>query len=314
MNWYDSIRLKRRSYSSFQNSCPRRALIRSLSPEIEDPTVDTAFGHAFGTGIQSVLMGKPIEECFWDAWMAWDGEDCELLASETKRKDIWYALDAVERFKTIWEFQYADRFKLLWYRDKPAVELSFRINMPNGDYYIGFLDGVLIDTELNQLIVLETKTTSSTVVDEAMYANSSQGVGYGVVLDSISEELGFDGSSWQVFYLSYQTKQQELHPLPFTKTSFDRAVFLKDLWMKFTIHSFYREQKHFPKNGDSCFSFNRHCPFFGRCDMSLDALIPHYMYDKPLEMVDDHGKRVPEHYDFEYSFETLMAKQQELLA
>lgn len=307
LTWFDNPRLLRRSYSSFQTTCSRKAFLGALGIDVREATVDTAFGHAFGSGVQAFLETGDIETAVWEAWLAFSGDE-DLLADDKKQKSIYFAVDAVQRFAEVWTYTYADRYKPLFYNGKAAKELSFKIVMPDGHYYIGFIDFVLIDTYENKLVTLELKTTGQNRVDEAMYANSSQGVGYGVVLDKIASELDFDGSSWQVFYLSYLTKSQEFAPLPFVKTAYDRAQFLQDLWMKFTVWNFYKEQKHFPKNGDSCLAFGRRCEFFGRCDMSPDSMLPAWRKEVGFLQGEE-----PEKYDFEFDFSSLVANQQELL-
>lgn len=312
-HYFNSPKLRRLSYSSEGTfkSCPRKWLLSRLKVTDKDKTIDTEFGKAFGEGCQSLLMGEDIYQAIWKAFMAFEG-DFEEFDVYAKRKSIWTVVDALKRFEIIWTAVYSERYKLVWLDGKPACELGFEITFPDGSSYIGFLDAVLYDTETKELVVLETKTTAYNEVHEAKYGNSAQGTGYGVVLDSVVKQLqeeGIDvsGSSYTVMYFIYKTKAQEFIAMPLIKPASKRANWLRDRLMTVSVINFYKSEQYFPQNGDSCLAFNRPCPFYGMCDMSLPSLVT-----KEELAVDIAPPR--DEISFTFTFEVLVERQKELNA
>lgn len=308
---YDSPKLLRLSYSSENtfNSCPRKWLLSRLKTMEREVTIDTAFGKAFGDGCQALLEGKTIYEAIWAAFLSFDG-DFEELDVYTKRKSIWTVIDGLKRFELIWNAVYADRYELVYYNGKPACELGFRINFPDGSSYIGFLDAVLLDKETRELVVLEAKTTGSNQVHEATFGNSAQGTGYGIVLDSIAQQMkneGFDvnGSSYQVLYFIYKTKVQEFQPMPLNKSLSIRANWLRERAMKISVINFYKSEEFFPKDGSSCINYSRPCTFYGICDMSIESLVTQEELNTPTPDPRDE-------IQFTFTFDELVERQRQL--
>lgn len=310
IEWFDSPKLLRRSHSSFQNGCPRKALLTALSGDREEGTVHTEFGSAYGEGAQAIMQGKSLEEAIFAAFLAFDG-DIELLQDKKSRKSFWDAVDAIQRFDLFWTYVGSKDYELLFFTDQhgnkvPAVELSFRLDFANGYYFIGFIDAVLRHIVSGELVVLELKTTADHNVPEAKYKNSNQALGYGIVLDYFADLIGASGSSYQVLYLVYGTKEQEFSIFPFPKTAIDRVDWLRDTVTKFSFWDYYRQQRHFPKNGDSCYSFGRVCNFFGRCDVDPSQLfLPNQWQGFSTDQENAYHVRI--------SYEDLLARQRKLL-
>lgn len=310
IQWFESPRLKRRSHSSFQSSCPRRSMLTALTGEREEGTIHTEFGSAYGEGAQAIMQGKTIEEAIWAAFMAFKG-DFEEMQDKRNRKSFWECVDAVERFKLFWELVAEPEYELLYFTDQfgnnvPAVELSFRLDFADGYYFIGYIDAVLRNRITGELVVLELKTTSDQNVPEAKYKNSNQALGYGLVLDYFADLIGAVGSSYTVLYLVYGTKEQEFSIFPFAKNAVDRVDWLRDTLNKFTFWDYYIKQRHFPKNGDACYSFGRVCNFFGQCDTDpnfLSSSIQRKGFDRDEE----------NSYHVRLSYEDMVARQKKVI-
>lgn len=310
IQWFDSPKLKRRSHSSFQSACARRSLLTALTGNREEGTVHTEFGSAYGEGAQALMQGKTIDEALWAAFLAWDGSIDELQ-DKRSRKSFWEVIDAIQRFQVFWQVVGEPEYELLYFTDQhgnqvPAVELSFRLDFADGYYFIGYVDAVLRSKLTGELVVLELKTTSDQNVPEAKYKNSNQALGYGIVLDYFAELIGAEGSSYTVLYLVYGTKEQAFSIFPFAKNAVDRADWLRDTVTKFTFWDYYIQQRHFPKNGDACFSFNRVCNFFGLCDDD-----PQFLAGQ--DQLKGFGRDEENAYHIRISYEELVARQKKVL-
>ena len=230
-----------------------------------------------GQGIEDVFACKSLETIIWEAFIAWEPD---LLESNPKQKKSFFeALAAITQFHAMRSNGYLEDYELASYNGKPATELGFIIHLEDGFKYRGFIDAVLQNVHTGEVLVLEAKTTSFNQVNPAQYKNSSQALGYSVVLDTM-----FPGAqSYEVLYLVYATKLAEFIELRFIKTLFDRALWLHELWLDIQTMKMYDEHGVYPLHGNSCMSYGRTCEFFDICTMSTERIT------KPLtqEMIDE---------------------------
>jgi hypothetical protein len=225
----------------------------------------------------------------------------ELFAVDEKdQKSFWYAAMAVEKIFFMRSVGFLDDYELVYYESKPACELSFAINFPDGFRLRGFVDAVLRNKQTGEIIVLECKTTNSTSVNPATYKNSAQAIGYSIVLDHLFPEL----SSYQVLYLVYQTKSKEYNPIPFTKTFLQRALWIRELLLDIETIKMYEEAEVYPMRGESCFSFFRECEYFQTCTLSTQYLT------KPCTPAEEDKTEYQVSISFEDLLDTQLSKAQ----
>lgn len=300
-------RLKLLSHSSRTNlhKCPRKFQLYRLSSkqvlladekEVEQG-VTFAYGSAVGVGVQSVLEGKSENQVYLDTFLEWN---VDLLDNSPKQeKSFWLAMFAVKKFMTLQDAGFLDEYELVYYKDKPAVELSFQINLPDGFKYRGFLDAALQHKKTKEVLVLENKTSSGTA-NSAYFKNSGQALGYSVVLDILFPNL----SSYSVLYLVYETKSMEYVELPFKKSLLQRALWLQELIIDKQMIELYNSYETYPMHGENCFDFFRECEYLSLCTMSTERLT------KPLtvEMVDKIAAE-DDSWDFNVDFYDLIAAQ-----
>jgi len=290
------------------NKCARKYQLYRLSStkcDNEDDLADSYqqatfdYGTIVGIGIQSILQGKSVDSILIECLLEWK-EDF-LLRNNKQAKSFWEAVFAIQQFQRIVDDGYLEDYELVEYQGKPAVELSFRITLPNGFKYRGYIDGVLRHKLTGAIVVLEDKTTSYRNVNPAQYKNSGQALGYSIILDHIFPKL----SSYTVLYLVYSTPLKEFVELPFEKSSLQRALWLTELLMDTKKVEMYEAFGVYPMNGDFCYDFYRECEYLGLCTMSTDKLT------KPLtqKILDDIADR--EVYDFDLNFVDLIETQVE---
>ncbi len=267
-------RIRQLSYSSLLtlHTCPRKFQLYKLrstyrTEELLKSTITFAYGHVVGEGIQLALQGKTENEIIWQMFQMWHTPEL-FHADEKAKKDFWSAVIAVQRFISMRESGFLDEYELVYHDGKPACELSFRINFPDGFALRGYVDAVLRSKETGKILVLECKTTGLTTVNPASYKNSAQAIGYSVVLDVLYPGL----SSYDVLYLVYQTTQREFHPIPFTKNFLQRALWIQELLFDIETIKMYEEAQIYPTRGESCFSFFRECEYIQTCHLSTEFL------------------------------------------
>lgn len=267
------------------------------------PTVDTAFGSAFGAGIQSLIEHEGnLDRAIFAAFTNWDAS---LLEENGKsNKSIWEVVLALQGFAKLQLPLILKDWEIARLKDgKPAVELSFRVDLPDEFAYRGFVDLVLKHRREKRYKIWELKTTGSYTVNEAQYKNSFQGVGYGVVLDAIASGQGAE-SDYFVDYYVYKTKSREFELMPFLKSNLQRMSWLSQLLLEVEKLQLYDRMGMFPMHGESCYNFFRPCEYFGICEMSNSSLVD---MDKATQVPPE------EVVDFVFDFATLLATQQEQL-
>lgn len=265
-------RIQRLSYSSLLtlHTCPRKFQLDKLQAEAKEEDFESsitfAFGHAVGEGIQLAFEGFSEEEIIWKLFLNWKPD---LFAENVKQvKSFWHAVFAVQKFLAMKNAGYLADWEPVYYKDKIAAELSFRISLPDGFKYRGFVDLVLRNKETGEVMVLELKTTSATNLNPATYKNSAQAIGYSIVLDVLFPDL----SSYQVLYLVYTTKSMEYSPLPFSKSYLQRALWIRELILDIEVIKMYEDAGVFPMHGESCFEFYRECKYLGLCTLATNKL------------------------------------------
>jgi hypothetical protein len=273
--------LKQLSHSSRMtlHNCPRKYRLRKLikaPPQVL--TIDLLFGKAVGIGIQSLLLGETREQSIWKMFLGWESDLLHEGEDAAKKKKLfWYCIIALDTFRPLLSGPLKG-WQVAVFNGVPASELGFEIAFANGFRERGFVDIVLYrqnaETDKIEFMILELKTTGAKYADEAMYGNSGQAIGYGVILDVISHGMGLpDASSYTVLYLPYLTTQQEWVPLPFKKLHQQRAQWIQEVLLDISMIEMYHAHNYWPMHGESCISFGRRCEFYGTCNMTERFLI-----------------------------------------
>jgi len=266
-------RIKNLSYSSqcLLHTCPRRYQLQKLSDKATEDDIESGvtfdFGHVVGLGIQYVFEGRPEQEVYFAMFTTWQQD---LFAENPKQnKSFWLAMGAIRSFIALRNCGFLNEWELVYVDGKPATELSFRISLPDGYYYRGFVDAVLRNRNTGKIMVLECKTSSTTNLHPAMYKNSAQAIGYSVVLDSLFPDL----SSYEVLYLIYLTKGMTYEQYSFTKSYLQRALWIQELLLDVDTIKLYEKAGVYPMHGESCYSFFRECEYFQTCTLATEHLV-----------------------------------------
>ena len=307
------IKLLSHSSRSTLNKCPRKFQLYRLSAmsnegdpiENLNQQITFDYGTCVGIGIQGILQHLPMDKIVMEMFLAWS---VDLMDRNPRhKKSFWEALLAVTQFETIAHSGYLEEYELLYYTGedgskKPAVEMSFKIDLPGGYSYRGYIDGVLRHKLTGAVVVLEDKTTSFRQVNSAMYKNSGQALGYSVILDKLFPGL----SAYTVLYLVYSSTSREYTELPFEKSAHQRALWLTELLIDTRKIDLYEDFGVYPMNGDFCFDFFKECEYLGLCQMSTPRLTKE-LTEKMLQEI----KEKEESYDFTFDFHELIQSQQE---
>lgn len=266
-------RIRQLSYSSMLSlhSCPRKFQLYRLrtthrAEESIKSTITFAYGHILGEAIQAALENKTESEIIWGMFKGWH---TDLFNEDPKlNKSFFGAVIAIKKFLALREAGFLKEYELVYYNGKPACELSFAVNFPDGFRLRGFVDAVLRHKTTGKVIVLECKTTGSATVNPATYKNSAQAIGYSIVLDAIFPEL----SAYEVLYLIYNTKSGDYLPIPFQKTYLQRALWIRELLLDIETIKLYEDAEVYPMHGESCYSFFRECEYLNTCQLSTQYL------------------------------------------
>lgn len=249
------------------HSCKRLFQLEKLlaNPQARDETEHTVFGKAYGVGIATYLVTQDADMALFQAWYSYYPE------IETDKKNIPRLMSAlmasfIECDTLLMEYEVAS------FNGKPAVELSFRLDINEGYYFVGYIDIVLRNKLTGIHYVLDAKSTGLSILDlSPLYKHSGQALGYSVALDRI---VGEEQSSYGVIYFAAQLGKDfkaKIHVLTFDKTLLDRLNWFISLGL--TVEGLERmeEVKFYPLEYQSCLRFNRPCKYFSVCHLhSLD--------------------------------------------
>lgn len=292
-------RIQLLSYSSLLtlHKCPRKFQLYRLkatedaeNKEAEiNQNLTFAFGHVVGDGMQQVFLGLSEEDIIFKMFLDWhaDLED----RNPKQNKSFYLAVIAIQRLISLRDNGFLEDYELLYYQGKPAVELSFSITFPDGFKMRGSVDAVLRHKTTGIVKVLEGKTSSAAALNSATFKNSSQGIGYSVVLDVICPEI----SSYEVLYLVYLTKGMEYTQLEFPKSYLQRATWIQELLLDIETIKLYESTGVYPMRGESCYDFFRECEYLNQCTLSTKLITTPFtpesvadtkVYDVQLTLMD----------------------------
>lgn len=270
------------------NSCPRKFQIAKLAAGSAEGrprynNVTFAFGHAVGAGVAVYDKTQSLRSAIWAAFLAWD---IDLFAHEEHRpprpdpkKSFAFVVYALEKYAAWYAENMMDQYEVV------ELEATVCVDLETGDqggeyisdgkygdeitpcvptqYHTGHIDELLRHKVSGNLRVKENKTTSLTVVDPAMYANSNQTLGYSVVVAQ------FGAAEYDVLYTVYSSTEMRWISFDFPKTRLSRAQWLKTETQQAEVIRIYADDDFFPMRGSSCYSYNRQCEHFGSCNMDL---------------------------------------------
>lgn len=301
---HPNLKLLSHSSKETKRACPRKFQLYRMMQQSDmrrgDGDYHTDFGKFVGYGCQLIFAGYSIEQTMFSMFLEWQ-VDIDDSDGEAQKKTFWHALHAVAKFEAFRVLELRD-YELVFYDEKPAVELSYRIDCGDGFYDRGKLDALLKNRNGNYA-VFEAKTTGARKVHEAMYKNSDQGVGYSVVVDAIANAAGeLNERPYEVLYCVYQSFNMEWQLFSFLKSFTERALWIKDLLLDIKQISDYAEADYFPRYGGSCYDYFRPCEYFEICNMSDRVLIGD---ESKIEVIEDRSGP----YQFEFTLDELIEAQ-----
>lgn len=268
----DKITLSASKLTSLRN-CPRRFLLREIYRRSSYSTnIDTAYGSAFGAGVQELFRSGNLPRAWLAALAEWDYEYFydEWGSSGKADKNFFMCLWAIECFY-VGEYQrLSSTYELAYINGKPGIELFVYVKVGDSYNYQLHIDLVLRNTLTNSLCIAEIKT-SKYAQQEANWGNQEQTQGYYAVLETLAK-LHEVNSSPEVLYITHQTGQQ-LKPdfgnvtFEYVKEKKTTIDFVKNVLITVDEIEVYIKHGMFPKRGNACVTFGRQCEFYGMCDM-----------------------------------------------
>jgi hypothetical protein len=246
-------------------TCERKFQLDRLlvgSQEKKDyPT--TVLGKAYGAGVQSYMTYQDVDRAVYDTYMNYfpvleDNQRTEEVAINL----ILASIPTLDNLLMDWE--------VATFNSKPAIELSFRLNIDSTFYFVGYIDLVLRNKWTKRSAIMEVKTTALKLHSlDALYQNSGQALGYSIVLDKIEGE---SQSEYDVLYLAAQLGSgngfsPSIKTLPYPKTLQDRLNWFITLGIDVNRLHFMLDNNIFPMRGGKCLQFMRPCPHLGVCNL-----------------------------------------------
>lgn len=227
----------------------------------------TVLGKAFGAGVQSYMVHQDREKAIFDTYMAY------YPIEEDNQRSEEVAINMV-----ICAIPYLDNllldYKVLTFNGKPAIELSFRLDIDDKFYFVGYVDLVLENLWDGRCAVMEVKTTALKLHDlSPLYQNSGQALGYSIVLDKI---LGQEKSEYDVLYFIGQLGSGNGFTPIITKQVYPKSLQDRLNWfitLGMDVEHLHTMLLHnvFPLRGSNCLQYMRACPHLGTCNLhSLD--------------------------------------------
>jgi hypothetical protein len=278
---------------------------KKLAEGVDRRDIHTDFGGIVGFGVQDWLSFRDMRRTLLRMLSKWQRE-LEEDSEKKQGKTFFHAVNAVEKFPTFAMEEFGD-YKLVDINGKAATELGFIISCGDNFYYRGYMDALLYSGVANRFAVLENKTTASQA-NEAMWANSNQGLSYSVVVDKIANLIGAPPTdSYDVIYSVYKTSEKKWEAFRVQKNYTEKAEWLQQILLDISILQMYDNANAWPKHGEHCYNFFRQCEYYGVCGMS-----DQYLIGDPDAV--EEIKELEQDYDFVFTLGELIDTQLEKLS
>lgn len=264
------------SYSKLQTlkTCPRMFLLKELlGSGSYQPSIDTAYGHAWAAGVQELFRSCSIHKAMLALIDAWDYAYFESPYGGKEAKSVWSCVMSLQLW---YETQFnvlTEKYKLAIIGDMPAIELFVYMRAGNFSYQV-HIDLVLEDRFTGELVVTEIKT-SGLPQQRANWENSSQTLGYYTFVKVIAAQQGKRVHP-SILYIVQQTGKlfkfednNGFFLFPFVKGVETPVEFMQAVDCDIHMLETYIERKYFPKYGQNCVRWGRPCPYFGTCDSTI---------------------------------------------
>lgn len=257
---------------------------------------DTVFGKAWGEAVASYLVNQDQDKAIFSLFLAYT----PLLETEKKNLELaiflfMRAILELDKILQDWE--------VVSFNGKPAVELSFRLDIDDMFYYVGYVDIVLKNRWTGRVAVLDNKTTGLLLHDlSPLYKNSGQLLGYSIVLDHI---CGEENTEYDVLYFVGQLARNRFLDsncklLSFSKNLQDRLHWFITLGLDVQHLTEMVGMGVFPQRGSSCLQYMKPCKHFGTCGLhgldhpkELEEDLIEYQFTYSLEsVIEDHIRRI----------------------
>lgn len=262
------------SFSRLQTlrTCPRMFLCRELLGQGSyQPSLDTAYGHAFAAGVQELFRSSSLPRAFLAALEAWDYNYFTDPWGKKHNKSFFYALASIEQWYYSIFPQLQQDYKIALLGDRPAIELFVYLSVGESYSYQIHIDLVLESVHTGKLVVTEIKT-SGMPQQRANWENSIQTLGYYTEVAAICAMEGRTIDP-EIMYIVQQTGKlgdsdanHGFFVFNFAKDSSAPAEFMLDLATQAAVLETYIENNYFPKYGHNCVQYGKPCQYFGMCD------------------------------------------------
>lgn len=293
------IRLSHSALDTLQE-CERKFQLSRLlvDPSQREENEHTVFGRAYGVGIATYMSTQDADQSIFQAYLAyWPEVESEKKNQAMMVGALYSAFPTLDTL--LMEYDIAT------FDGKPAVELSFRLDITDELYFVGYIDLVLRNRSTGIYSVWDAKTTGLQLLDlSPLYQHSGQVLGYSMALDRI---VGEPVASYDVGFIVSQLdsrtqKAKKTHLMTWNKSLMDRLKWFLTLSMDAKRIEMMQETSHWPMRAHSCLSFNRPCRYFGTCHLhSLDVdrkreedTIEYDFHYKLDDLIQDHLARMPQ--------------------
>jgi len=281
----EKIRLSHSALKTFL-TCERKFQLERLleGDSTREESSHLVYGKAYGVFVSTYLLTQDITASLYKAWL----EYWPIMEDDSKTEEtlVIACLASVPNLELLLQDYEVSTFNF-----KPAVELSFRLDIDENCYFVGYVDVVLRNKLTGKMAILEVKTTGLSLFDlSPVFANSGQALGYSIILDQI---VGEDQSEYEVIYLIAQLNKKtfgsvKVQLLTFQKTLADRFNWFISLSLDVERLGKMIEAQVFPLRGESCLQFMRPCQHFNTCQL--------HNLDRPRELSKDE-------IDYQFTFQ-----------
>lgn len=276
-NNFPALKELRLSYSSLTTyeTCARKLEFKKFySIPGENVSLAGEVGHALHDGWQDYIIHGDREHAIGAMMLSYPIHLNDDPSHDRSLEACYATLNAMIDSTQLLEYEVAE-IHCLDGQIRKGVEVPFRIDIKNFSlsddeyipvYFVGFIDLILRHRIDGTFTTTDIKTHRLKPHDlTAKYMYDDQCIPYGLVLErALGQEIESFFTRYYSVYVDIQKPHCKLYKFPKNKND------IHDWARGFYIHlqniKTYYQLGWFPRNGNSCMSWNRPCEFFDTCN------------------------------------------------
>lgn len=282
------------------HGCVRKFYFRKIfNHPKRDTSLAAEVGKALHTAFQHYIIHKDEDAAIWELMKNYPIELCYSDMDDRSLEAVYYTLMEIITSTIHSRMEVAYIIGMDGQRHA-AIEVPFEIIVDGVDLdgkgmqisYIGYIDAIMWDPELEMYVIIDLKTTGRKLTDvEPLYKFSEQVIPYHMVLEYM-QNTGVQNFTVKYVHGKIDLINPNVQVISFVKNASDVQEWYQGLLVDIAAIQQYIKLNFWPRTGggDGCMAWNKPCQHYDICGINDEELLRTTIEDESREAAQDEAK------------------------